>query len=243
MTQMINLAAEPRVVDAGSGFTWWSEAWQLFMKQPGPWVVFGLVLMAVFVVLMFVPLLGHLAASLLAPVLIGGWMLAARRAAAGTAPEVADLFACFKVHLNPLLVLGALLLVGTLIIGAVAGTLGIGALLGVVMGGAHGNIAGVLAGVGAGAFAMLLAMLIGLLATMALWFAPGLVVFRGIAPVEALKASFVASLKNAMPFLLYGVVYLFASIIASIPFGLGWIVLVPLLLLTVYVSYEDVFGL
>jgi uncharacterized membrane protein len=56
------------------------------------------------------------------------------------------------------------------------------------------------------------------------------------------KASFAANLKNLMAFLLYGVVYLVAAIVASIPFGLGWLLLVPLSLLTVYASYKDVFG-
>jgi hypothetical protein len=45
-----------------------------------------------------------------------------------------------------------------------------------------------------------------------------------------------------VPFLLYGVIYIIAAIVASIPFGLGWIVLVSVLLLTVYVSYKRVFG-
>jgi uncharacterized membrane protein len=45
-----------------------------------------------------------------------------------------------------------------------------------------------------------------------------------------------------MAFLIYGVIYLVAAVIASIPFGLGWIVLVPVLLHTVHVSYKDVFG-
>jgi hypothetical protein len=30
--------------------------------------------------------------------------------------------------------------------------------------------------------------------------------------------------------------------VATIPAGLGWIVLLPVLVLTVYVSYKDVFG-
>jgi uncharacterized membrane protein len=38
------------------------------------------------------------------------------------------------------------------------------------------------------------------------------------------------------------VIYIVASIVASIPFGLGWIVLLPVTLLSVYVSYKDVFG-
>jgi uncharacterized membrane protein len=49
-------------------------------------------------------------------------------------------------------------------------------------------------------------------------------------------------LKNAVPFLLYGVIYIVAAIVASIAFGLGWIVLVPVVLLTQYVSYKDLFA-
>jgi uncharacterized membrane protein len=77
---------------------------------------------------------------------------------------------------------------------------------------------------------------------MAIWFAPALVVLRGMAPVDAIKASFAASMKNIVPFVVFGVLYIIAAIVASIPFGLGWIVLVPVLLLTAYVSYQDVFG-
>ena len=63
-----------------------------------------------------------------------------------------------------------------------------------------------------------------------------------MAPVDAMKASFSASLKNFMAMLVFGVIYFVASIVASIPFGLGWVLLVPLTLLTVYVSYQDIFG-
>jgi uncharacterized membrane protein len=92
-------------------------------------------------------------------------------------------------------------------------------------------------------FAMLIALVLGALVGMALWFAPGLVVFRGVAPVDAMRLSFDASLKNLVPFLLYGLIYIVASIVASIPFGLGWLVLGPLAMLTVYLSYKDVFGI
>jgi uncharacterized membrane protein len=77
---------------------------------------------------------------------------------------------------------------------------------------------------------------------MAFWFAPALVVFDGAAPVDAIKASFAACLRNIMPFLIYGVLGLVAGIVASIPFGLGWIALLPIMLLTIHASYRDIFG-
>jgi hypothetical protein len=66
-------------------------------------------------------------------------------------------------------------------------------------------------------------------------------VFRNVAPLDALKISAAACLKNVVPFCLYGVIYLVAAIVASIAFGLGWIVLVPVVLLTQYVAYKDLF--
>jgi uncharacterized membrane protein len=83
---------------------------------------------------------------------------------------------------------------------------------------------------------------LGAIVTMALWFAPALVALRQVAPVEALKLSVAATLKNVVPFLVFGVIYIVAAVVASIPLGLGWIVLVPVSLLTAYVSYGDVFG-
>jgi uncharacterized membrane protein len=68
------------------------------------------------------------------------------------------------------------------------------------------------------------------------------VVFRRIAPLDAVKASLRAVLRNWLPFLVYGVIQIGLSIVASIPFALGWLLLMPVMLLTAYVSYRDVFG-
>jgi uncharacterized membrane protein len=234
--------AAPRVVAAGRGVYWWSEAWAMFTKNAGLWVVMGVLLIIIYIVLSIIPFLGSIVASLLLPVFLGGWLLAARKAQSGGALEIGDLFAGFKDKLIPLLVLGALTLVATVVIFAVVGMLGFGAFMGMMAGSAHSNAAGVFAAVGAGLLALLVGLALGMVVAMAIWFAPALVVFRGVAPVDALSASMSASLKNVMPFLLYGLIYIVAAIVASIPFALGWLVLVPVTLLTLLVSYEDVFG-
>jgi hypothetical protein len=240
MEATIKGVGEPRAVEARRGIGWWTDAWALFTKNAGMWIVLGLVLLVVFIVLSFVPLLGALLASLAAPVLVGGWLLAARKVEAGGALEVGDLFAGFKDKSTPLLVLGGLLVLATLVIVAMAGMLGFGAVIG--MGGGTPSAGGTMMAMGAGMLVLLVGLALGLIIAMAFWFAPALVVFRDIAPVDALKASVLASLKNIVPFLLYSVIYFVAAIVASIPFGLGWIVLVPVLMLTMYVSYKEVFG-
>ena len=89
------------------------------------------------------------------------------------------------------------------------------------------------------AFLVMLALLLPVF--MAMWFAPPLVVFHGQGAAEAMKASFVACLKNVVPFLLYSVILFLAAIAASIPFGLGWLVLGPVLAASLYTGYRDVF--
>jgi len=44
-----------------------------------------------------------------------------------------------------------------------------------------------------------------------------------------------------VPFLLYGLVGIGLAIVASIPFGLGWFVLLPVTIASMYTSYCDIF--
>lgn len=237
------LAVEPRTVNPDRGVAWWTQAWALFTKAAGMWIVLGILLFLVLVMLSVVPLLGALVATLVLPVFVASWVLAARKVQAGAALELGDLFTAFRGDkLVPLVVLGALLMAAALVLGLVTGMLGIGAVFGVMAGGATHSVGGMFAALGAGMLALLVGLAVSVLMAMALWFAPSLVVFRGVAPVDALRISFGACLKNMVPMLVYGLIYIAATIVASIPFGLGWIVLVPLTLLTVHTSYEDVFG-
>jgi len=239
---MTQAAGEPRTVDSGRGVNWWTDSWALFMKNPGMWIVLGLVVIVIGVVLNFVPMIGGLAFALVMPAFIGSWMLAARKLESGGTLEVGDLFLGFKDQLTPLLVLGALSLAATAVVFVIMGVLGFGAVMGMGVGAGMNSGVGVLAAMGAGMLSVLVGLALFVPITMAFWFAPALVVFDGVAPVEAVKASFAACLRNIMPFLVYGVLGLVASVIASIPFGLGWIVLLPLMGLTVYLSYRDIYG-
>jgi uncharacterized membrane protein len=236
-------AGSGRTVSSGRGIEWWSEAWALFVKAAGMWIVLAILLILIMAVLSVIPLLGQLAMAVLLPVFAGSWMLAARKVEQGGALELGDLFTAIHADkVTPLLILGALLLAFGVAMFVVAGLLGAGAIVGVASGGADRSLGAALAALSAGLLAFTVMLLIAVVATMALWFAPALVVFRGTQPMDALRISFSTSLKNIVPFLLWGLIYIVASIVASIPFGLGWIVLVPLSMLTVYVSYRDVFG-
>ena len=101
---------------------------------------------------------------------------------------------------------------------------------------------------GAGQLAFIPMLFLGLVAmvlivplAMALWFAPALVIFHEVAPFEAMKASFLVSIKNFVPFLIYGLVYIVLAIVATIPLGLGWLVPIPVMMASMYAGYRDMF--
>jgi len=228
-----------RSVEAGQGWTWIADGFGLFKKAPGIWIALVVVLIVILVVLAFIPLLGAVATFLLMPLFVGGLMLGCRALQGGGELELSHLFAGFKTHTANLVVLGALAIGGWIIVMLpVVAIVGAGAFVGAM----RGDAAGLVAMGGSLLLASLVAMALSIPIYMALWFAPALVVLRGLAPVAALKESFLGCLKNIGPFLIYGIVMLVLSIFATIPFLLGWLVLGPVAIASVYVSYRDIYG-
>jgi len=238
---------EGRSVDAGRGFAWIGAAWKLFKEAPGSWVACFVIFVVIMFLLAIVPLLGNIAGALLSPILIGGLMLGCREVERGEELQVSHLFAGFKERSGPLFVLGLLefamslvvMLVAALIIFLTVGTMFVGILMGNSPGPGETLTPQFWL-----AMALVLAVVVGLFipVTMAAWFAPALVALDGVEPLQALKSSFFACLKNMVPFLLYGVGMLVLGIIATIPLGLGWLILGPVMIASIYTAYRDIFG-
>lgn len=229
---------QPRSVEAGRGVEWLKAGWQLFLKNPGMWIAIAVVWIIIFVVLSMIPVVGMLAFYFLAPVFTAGTLLGCRDLSQGGELRFDHLFAGFKHNTGNLVMVGVFYVVGIFLIGIVAvAIVGGGAISGALLGQAGG------AGMAAGSLLLagLIALALSVPLAMAFWFAPALVAFRGVAPLESFKASFAACLKNIMPFLIYGILLLVLAIVATIPFGLGWLVLLPLLVGSLYASYIEIF--
>jgi len=228
-----------RAVGAGQGWTWIADGFGLFKKAPGMWIALVIVLFVILVVLAFIPLLGAVATFLLMPLFVGGLMLGCRALQGGGELELGHLFAGFKTHTANLVVLGALAIGGWIIVMLpVIAIVGTGTMFGMM----RGDATGAAAMGGSFVLAGLVAMALSIPIYMALWFAPALVVLRGLAPVAAVKESFLGCLKNIVPFLIYGLVMLVLGIVAAIPLGLGWLVLGPVAIASVYTAYRDIYG-
>ncbi|MBE7461439.1 MAG: hypothetical protein DPW12_12930 [Rhodocyclaceae bacterium] len=223
---------------AGRGIEWLKQGWQLFTKNPGMWIAIAVILMVVFIVLSFIPVIGGLAAQFLMPVFAGGILLGCRSLSEGGEFGIDTLFAGFKQNTTNLVLVGVFYLVGVIAITVLVFLIGGGAAL---TGGLIGRGPGV--GMAIGGFFVALLVMLALMVplAMAVWFAPALVVFRDIAPLEAMKASFFACLKNIVPFLVYGVIVFVLCVVAMIPFGLGMLVMVPVLMGALYSSYVEIF--
>lgn len=88
-----------------------------------------------------------------------------------------------------------------------------------------------------------LLMLVGLLfyipLVMCMYLAPILILFHDMSAFSAMSLSFKACLKNIMPFLVLGILLIIAILIAVIPFGLGMLVLMPVMMITSYTAYKQ----
>ena len=236
-----------RTVGAGVGLEWLTSAWRLFIAAPMMWIVLIILYAVFFVVLAFIPGIGSLLGYLLYGVIGAGWLAASHAVANGEKLEIDLIFSGFKRSTSPLFVLGAIYaggLVAILILMAIFLAIGLGAsgAIGAIMSGDSSALASI---AGASVMTFLLAVLIGLALLvplmMALWFAPALVYFHNETPLDALKTSFFACLKNMLPFLVYGIVLLILAIVAAIPLMLGFLVVGPLALISSYTTYRSIF--
>jgi uncharacterized membrane protein len=86
---------------------------------------------------------------------------------------------------------------------------------------------------------------VGLVLTLAvkgaLWFAPPLIAFHGMSTSHAMRWSMYAALANIGAMLLYGVVLMALFLVAVLPWALGLILFMPVMAISTYVGYREVF--
>ncbi len=227
-----------RDVGAGAAFEWLRLGWGIFLANPGVWIAATAILIVGFLALSIVWFAGPLLACLLAPVVGAGLLAMCRKAVAFGTVDLQDLAAGFRSATTPLIVLGLIFMAAMVAINLVVFVLFSGSVAGGMM---MPGVSGLGVLLGGSLLAMLLSSLLLVPLTMAMWFAPALVFFNNMPPVDACKASLNACLKNILPFLILGLVVVVLAFFAALPVGLGFLVLVPVLSGALYASYQDVF--
>jgi uncharacterized membrane protein len=228
-------------VEVDAAWRWLARAWVLFTREVGMWLVYTVVvIIASLCVAFLIPGVGPLLWAFVAPLLFAGALFVAARIDRGEPVEVAHLLAGFTdaKHRTQLMILGAISAVSQLAIAALAFVLFGGTLLAAFASGEFSGFA-VLQGI-VGSLALVLVL--SLVVAAGLLYACPLVYFQDAGAVEGIKASFRVSIDNLLPLAVAGVIFAVLAILATLVAGLGWLVLMPLTVTAVYVSYADMFA-
>lgn len=227
----LGLLDEPNRLSAGSGVEWIRQAWQIFMMRPLLWVGAGLCYIALLMLVSSLPVLNFFS-GMLNIFLLAGIAYIAYLIDTGDEAGIGDLFVGFQQNTMQLVILFLLMMVCVAVIvipvAVVVGLIGVGI-------SDIGNLSFLVI-----AFVVLSVLLIAVPLAMAMFFAPILVLFHDLKPIEAMKLSFKACMRNIMPFLVYALLMVLINVVAAIPLGLGYFVALPLGLIAIYTAYQQI---
>ncbi|MDD5471759.1 MAG: BPSS1780 family membrane protein [Sideroxydans sp.] len=238
---------EIRKLGAARGWTWVKQGYQLLMRNPLLGISSALLsVLSVFVALML-PAIGPLLAVALMPIMLAGFMRVCRALEENEKVAPAMLLAGFRKHTSSLIALGAFLMLGMMFASTVMVTVG-GESFAAVMEKMHSaeDSQLLMQAIASGDSRVSLAVLAGLTLMLALvvaWqYAPILVFFSGVSPWLALRASFAGTLRNIIPYTVYSLIMqVLTMLLGILPFGIGMLLLLPLAMASLYVSYRNIF--
>ena len=233
---------EARKVNIANGWLWIKQGYWLFKKSPVLWMVLAALGAIGLIGISTIPVIGDPLATLLFPVLLAGYMIGCHALEHDEELELSHLFAGFKNNTSQLVTLGGISLISQMLILGVMMLTGGATLVSILMSGKPVNNPEILAQavVGAG-IALTLGMALISVLLMSMQFAPMLIIFNKMSPVDALKTSLQACLRNILPLSLYGAMMLLFMMIASMPIMLGWLVLLPVIISSMYATYRNLF--
>ena len=234
----------PRKVAAGEGFQWVAAGFRLYRKNPlllsaAFGVLFGTVM-----ALGLIPVVGGSLSELASPLMVAGFMAAYRALDSGDELELPQLMAGLQGLAIPLMTVGAVQLLGTLLIGQIM--LGMGfdpqAVMDMAKSG-KASPAEMQTVMNQAMPAVLTGLALFVPLIMATWFAPALILFGGARPATALGVSLRAVAKNWQAMLMNGLALgLLLFVAALVPMLLGLLVAMPILFGSLYASYQAIFA-
>lgn len=231
-------------VNADRALTWLADGWRIFKTKPLLLILSLVFYLAIILILAIIPLIGSLISALLSPALIAGFFVLAERVYRSEAAGYGTFLEPLRdgQARRPLLMLGALslgfgILIAILLMAFVLG----GANIFEAAGQANPAEALNMARGGGAALGILVLFLASIGFAMAMFYAPPLVYFQNIRPWAAIKLSLAGCLGNILPLLVFGLMGFILIFVAMIPFGLGLLVVSPMLIGASYASYLDIF--
>lgn len=238
---------EIKKLKAVRGWTWVKQGYQLIMRNPLMSITFALIGALVMLAALKTPGIGPLLAVLLMPVVMAGFMRVCRALEEEEEVELVHLFEGFKKHTARLIALGGFSMLGLLGASAAMVFIGGDALATLLDSFKTANDPQMLvdamwtAGSGV-AFSLMVGFSLVFVLMLALQYAPMLIFFNEVTPFAAMRASLTGSLGNIIPYTIYSLIMqVVALVLSMLPYNIGLIVLLPLGLTSLYVSYRNIF--
>ena len=223
---------------ASRGAAWLGDSFRLFRGAPLTWVGLCAGWIVITFGLMLVPLVGMVASNFLQPVFFASFAICAYKQRAGEPITMNDLFTGFRHHVRALINLGALLLLAQLVVLVVMAMLGLPTASSSDRDFTIQEYVELLKGK---EWILAVGFLLTVIVKGALWFAPPLIAFHGMSTTQAMRWSLYAAISNLGAMMVYGTVLLGLFFVALIPWALGLVVVVPLMAISTYVGYREVF--
>ena len=225
-------------VAAGRGVAWLGESFALFRARPMVWIGLSMGWIVITFGLIVIPLIGGVIANFLQPVFFASFAIAAYRQTRGEPLVMGDLFAGFRRNARALVNLGAILLIAEIAIFALM------AVLGLPMSPADGGtftVAEYVQALKGKEWILILGLLLTVVVKGAFWFAPPLIAFHGMTTAHAMRWSVYAALANLGAMVTYGVTLLALFFLGMLPWALGLLVVIPMMVISTFTGYRDVF--
>ncbi len=233
----------PRKVAARQGWQWVLEGFRLYRRNPLLLsAAFGL-LFGVVMALGLIPVIGGSLSELASPLMVAGFMAAYRALDEGRELELPHFLAGLQGPAIPLMAVGAVQLLGTLLIGQVMLAMGFDPQAVMAAAQTQKDPADMQAILNQAMPALLAGLVLFTPLIMATWFAPALVLFGGARPATALGVSLRAVARNWAAMLVNGLALGMVLFVAAlVPLMLGLLVAMPVLFGSLYASYQAIFA-
>lgn len=225
-------------VPASRGARWLGDAFGLFRQKPFAWMGLCAGWLAITFSLIIVPLIGGVIANFLQPAFFASFAIAAYRQAAGEPIGMSDLFVGFRRNFRALVNLGALLLIAEIAIFALMAAMGMPL---ASDGDKTFTVQEYVESLRGKEWILAIGFLLTVVVKGALWFAPPLIAFHDMSTTHAMRWSVYAALSNMGAMIVYGACLLALFFLGAIPWLLGMLVVVPMMAISTFVGYRDVF--
>lgn len=225
-------------------FVWLSAGWHVFKVNLGAWLVLSIFFLLVPMMLGMVPFIGILLIALFLPLLLAGLLVSAHKSLSSSQAQAEDIWLAFSDERfrRPLLRLGAMAVIGSLLLLVAWYPLSGEVLRALYIPSSENRVGQELMLMAqASALGLFLQAGIMVVVLMGFFYATPLVLFEGVEPLDAIAVSLVACLKNIVPLSLFAAMALALGVLATFAFGLGFLVLIPVLAGASYASFRDVF--